>query len=188
MQDDGNGEVLFIAEMPIEQFFDLRSMAVERTCFVARGLLVELHELDDPVRLTGEVIKDAIKRLVVLFQDVEAGFEPRIGGSQFGEIFAIFPIMMAVQVGDEEVAEMAEAGGELLRIRRRVEIAFGVFAHEFAQAAEHLMRAEPILRGAFEVRVSVPIVAGVVGQKEAHLLGHGACANRRFGAHERPPL
>jgi hypothetical protein len=86
MQNDRHGQLLFIAEVSLEEGFDRLRLPMHQTHFIKRLGLVQRDQLDDPVGLAREIIQHHIKVFVVLLKNLQPRIKARIRLGKLGEI------------------------------------------------------------------------------------------------------
>ena len=108
MQQDRHDEVFFVIEVAFEKPFDRLGRCVHGRCLVPNLIGVELRKLD---RAVGRSVNSSNTRSSSswsVFQHLQPLAKPGIGGQKLGEIAAVFPCVMAVQIGDQKMAVMSQ--------------------------------------------------------------------------------
>jgi hypothetical protein len=82
-----------------------------------------------------------------------------------------------MQVPHQCVTVIAKTRRVFIRRPGFIKITLGLRAHDLSQAAEYLMRPQPVPGRLFEMRIALPAVARIVVKQKAHFLWHVIGAN-----------
>jgi hypothetical protein len=102
-------------------------------------------------------------------EEVDAARKPRLGLAEKREVMIVLDLMMAVELGEEELQVAGEPALELRGLAALVEGLLGALADQLIELAEHVVALQPQPRQLAEIGVTLPAFPRILPQKEPEL-------------------